>query len=227
MLNFLKKIFKKKKTDSKDGVIDPSSIQISEWSYQRFARFFGIRVFPDPRFNEKIEIIKNCINEKHMDRLDEIAVESGCNINEVIMKIRYLRNKRIFNDIYIDRYNKLVRPCTTEDKEIFKRYEDLIYVNHYSIREIAEKIPNYYNKPFTIIVEDVYKDIKFLYDKCIINGVKLDDERKEIIYYTIEKKKKNEKYIILNCPKCGSLVDVLKKNSAHCDYCGSVVEDKH
>ena len=65
------------------------------------------------------------------------------------------------------------------------------------------------------------------YDKCIINGIKLDDERKEIIYYTIEKKKKEENYVTLNCPKCGSLVDVLKKNSAHCDYCGSIVEDKH
>ena len=227
MFNFLKKIFKKKKVESIKNESNISNPQISEWSYQRFARFFGERVFLDQRFNEKIEIIKKCINEDNIERLEEIATLSGCTVDEVIMKIRYLRNKRIFDDIYIDRYNRLVRKCTIEDKEIFKRYEDLIYVNHYSIKEIAEKIPNYYNKPFTIIIEDVYKDIKFLYDKCIINGIKLDDERKEINYYTIEKKKKEEKYVTLNCPKCGSLVDVLKKNNAHCDYCGTVVEDKH
>lgn len=226
MFKFIKKIFQKKKSNSSEKPLDPSEIHISEWSYQRFARFFGVRVFPDPRFNEKLEIIKKCITEKGIERLDEIATESGSSVDEVIMKIRYLRNKRILDDIYIDRYNKLVRKCNLEDKEIFKKYEELIYVNHYSIREIAEKVPNYYNKPFTIIVEDVYKDIKFLYDKCIINGVRLDDERKEIIYYTIEKKKKEEKYATINCPKCGSLVDVLKKNSAHCDYCGTIVEDK-
>ena len=60
-----------------------------------------------------------------------------------------------------------------------------------------------------------------------VYGIKLDDERKEIIYYTIEQKKNEEKYTTLNCPKCGCLVDVLKNNSAHCDYCGSIVEDKH
>ena len=226
MFKFLSKLFKKKKQNT--GNTQPSSeIQISEWSYQRFARFLGERVFPDPKFNEKMEIIKQHVNEKQTERLDEIAIDAGCTVDEVIMKIRYLRNKRIFNDIYIDRYNKLVRKCTLEDKEIFKKYEDMIYINNYSIREIAEKVPNYYNKPFTIIIEDVYKDIKFLYDKCIINGIRLDDERKEIVYYTIEKQKKAEKYATLNCPKCGALVDVLKNNSAHCDYCGSLVEDKH
>lgn len=227
MFGFLRKIFKKKKTSSHNEKKNSSDINISEWSYQRFARFFGERVFPDPNFNEKIETIKDCINNKHLDRLDEIASLSGCSINEVIMKIRYLRNKRVFDDIYIDRYNKLVRKCNEEDEKILNTYRDMIYVNNYSIREIAEKVPNYYNKPLTIIEEDVYKDIKFLYDKCIINGIRLDDEKKEIIYYAIEKKKTEEKYATLNCPRCGSLVDVLKHNSAHCDYCGSVVEDKH
>ena len=209
MFKFLKKLFKKKKEITLGETKAKEEVHLSEWSYQRFARFLGERVFPD------------------IERLDEIASIAGCTVNEVIMKIRYLRNKRVLDNIYIDRYNKLVRECTPQDIEIFKKYEDLIYVNNYSIREIAEKVPNYYNKPFTIIIEDVYKDIKFLYDRCIINGVRLDDERKEIIYYTIEKKKKEEKYVTLNCPKCGSLVDVLKKNSAHCDYCGAIVEDKH
>lgn len=221
MLNFIKNLFKKKtnkKEDKKEGII-------SDWSFQRFSSFYDERVFPDPRFNEKVEIIKSCINDKHMERLDEIASESGCTVEEVIMKIRYLKNKRIFDNIYIDRYSRLVRRCTDEDQKILEKYYNMLYYDHYSIIEMAQRVPNYHNKPMPIIEEDVYKDIKYLYDKSIINGIKLDDARKEIIYYTIEKHKKAEKYATINCSKCGALVDTLINGTGRCDYCGSIIED--
>ena len=101
----------------------------------------------------------------------------------------------------------------------------MIYFDHFSIVEMAQRVPNYHNKPMPIIEEDVFKDIKYLYDKCILNGIKLDEEKKDIIYYTIEKHKKSLQYATLNCPKCGALVDVGFNSNARCDYCGSIVED--
>ena len=218
-MGIFSKLFKKEKN------IEKKKGNISEWSFQRFAGFYDERVFPDPKFNEKIEAIKNCINEKHLERLDEIANKSGCTFEETVMKIRYLKNKRIFDNIYIDRFNKAVKRCTTEDEKILEKYYNMLYYDHFSISEIAQRVPNYYNKPLPIIEEDVFKDIKYLYDKCIVNGIKLDEERKEIIYYTIEKHKKAQNYATVNCQKCGALVDVSRGGNGRCEYCGSITED--
>ena len=220
-MGFFSNLFKKKK-DKED---EKKKGNISEWSFQRFAGFYDERVFPDPKFNEKIESIKHCIINKHLERLDEIAYESGCIIEEVVMKIRYLKNKRILDNIYIDRFNKAVKRCTEEDEKLLEKYYNMLYYDHFSIVEMAQRVPNYYNKPMPIIEEDVFKDIKYLYDKCIINGIKLDEERKEILYYTIEKHKKAQNYATINCNKCGALVDVSKGGNGRCDYCGSIVED--
>ena len=225
-MGFLSKIFKKKKKNN--SVVDVNNAEagvINEWSYQRFCSFYDERVFPDPQFIEKINSIIDCINNKNYDRLDDIASISGCTVEEVIMKVRYLKNKRVFDNIFIDRYNKMIKKCTEEDQKILEKYYNMLYFDHYSIVEIAQRIPNYHNKPMPIIEEDVYKDIKYLYDKCIINGIKLDETRKEIVYYTIEKHKKAETYATVNCPKCGALVDVITKQTGRCDYCGSAVED--
>lgn len=222
MFNFIKKLFKKDK--SKNDEVSKKG-NISEWSYQRFASFYDTRVFPDPKFQEKIDALKVCINEKHLERLDDIAAESGCTVEEAVMKIRYLKNKRVFDNIYIDHYNRAVKQCSDEDQKILEKYYNMLYYDHYSIVEMAQRVPNYHNKPITIIEEDVFKDIKYLYDKCIINGIKLDESRKEIIYYTIEKHKKAATYATINCPKCGALADVSRGGNGRCDYCGTIVED--
>ncbi len=221
MFNFFKR--KKKKEES---VVEEAHVgTISDWSYQRFCDFYGQRVFPDPKFMDKINTIIKCIKEDRMERLDEIAEHASCGVEEVIMKIRYLKNKRALDDLYIDRVNRLVRKCSEDDNKILNSYKDMIYKEHLSIDDMAAKVPNYYNKPLPIIEEDVYKDIKYLYDKCILNGIKLDESIKEIVYYTIEKKRKAENYSTVNCPKCGSLVDVLHGSSSICEYCGTTVRD--
>ena len=222
-MGFLSKLFKKKEnTNSQDN----KKGRISEWSYQRFAGFYDERVFPDPKFSEKIESIKTLVSSGKYERLDEIAEKSGCTVEETVMKIRYLKNKRILDNIFIDRYNKVVKKCTEGDEKLLEKYYNMIYFDHFSIAEMAQRVPNYYNKPMPIIEEDVFRDIKYLYDKCILNGIKIDETRKEIIYYTIEKHKKASEYATLNCPKCGALVDVAFNSNARCDYCGSIVEDK-
>ena len=222
MINIFKKLFGKNKKNEKG---DNKAGNISEWSYQRFASFYDERVFPDPKFEEKIESIRHCIKDKHIERLDEIALESGCTVEETVMKIRYLKNKRVLDNIYIDRFNKAVKRCNDEDQKILEKYYNMLYFDHFSIDEMSSRVPNYHNKPMPIIEEDVFKDIKFLYDKCILNGIRIDEEKKEIIYYTIEKHKKALEYATINCPRCGALVDVRFNSNARCDYCGGIVED--
>lgn len=223
MIGFFKKLFKKK--SNKKGKKSGSQPLISDWSYQRFCGFYDTRIFPDKDFDEKIKKIILCVKEKNMERLDEIAQEANCTVEETVMKIRYLKNKRVLDNIFIDRINRAVKKCTSEDIEILDKYYNMLYVDHFSVDEIAKRVPNYHNKPFPIIKEDVYKDIKYLYDRCVINGIKLDESRKEIIYYTIEKHKKALNYATVNCPKCGALADVSRGGNGRCDYCGSLVED--
>lgn len=224
MFKFLKNIFKKK-DNKENGNGKNKEPKLSDWSYQRFCGFYDTRIFPDVDFDKKIQKIIDCVNVKHMERLDEIAEEASCTFEETVMKIRYLKNKRVIDHCYIDRLNKVVKKCEPKDEEILEKYYTMLYVDHFSIDEMAARVPNFYNKPLPIIEEDVYKDIKYLYDKCIVNGIKLDEDRKEIIYYTIEKHKKADKYATVNCPKCGALVDVSRGGNGRCDYCGSIAED--
>jgi len=223
MLSFLKKLFNKKNNGKKNNKDNKGNL--SEWSYQRFCGFFGSVILKDQNFYDKINKIIDAVNNKKMERIDEIAYYSGCTTEETVMKIKYLKNKRVFDNIYIDHVNRAVKKCTKEDQEILDKYYNMLYNDHFSIKEMAARIPNYHNKPILIIEEDVYKEIKYLYDKCIINGIKLDDYNKEIIYYTIEKHKKAVNYATVNCPKCGALVDVSRGGNGRCDYCGSIVED--
>ena len=222
MFNIFKKLFKNK---SKLGFKKKKKGIISDWSYQRFCGFYDTRIFPDLEFDNKIKKIIHCVKDKHLERLDEIAQESNCTVEETVMKIRYLKNKRILDDIFIDNINRVVKKCTLEDTKILEKYYTMLYVDHFSIDEMAQRVPNFHNKPFPIIKEDVYKDIKYLYDRCVVNGIKLDDYRKEIIYYTVEKHKKALTYATVNCTKCGALVDVSRGGNGRCDYCGSLVED--
>ena len=101
----------------------------------------------------------------------------------------------------------------------------MLYVDHLSIDDMAKHVPNFHNKPLTIVREDVYKDIKYLYDRCIVNGIKLDEESQNIIYYTVEKHNKAIGYITLNCSKCGAIVDISRGGNGRCEYCGSIEVD--
>lgn len=222
-MGFFKRLFGKKKSDDKKESKEAG--KISEWSYQRFCGFYGNRVFKDEKFFDKVNTIIDCVNERKIERLDDIASESGCTVEEVVMKIKYLKNKRVIDNVYIDRINRLIKKCTEDDSKILDRYYTMLYNDHFTIHEIAIRLPNYHNKPLPIIEEDVFKDIKYLYEKSIVNGIKLDESRREIIYYTLEKKKKREIYATVNCPKCGALVDVIKNSTGRCDYCGALVED--
>ena len=212
-MKLLKNIFNKEKMKSNKG-------KISEWSYQRFSNFFDNVSLPEPEFDNKINSIINCVKNKKMESIDEIAEKSNCTFEECALKIKYLKNKRVFEDYYIDRINRALKKCTPEDQKILEKYYTMLYFNHFQVDEMAIRMPNLYKRDTKEIADEIF-------NKCIINGIKLDEEKKKIIYYTVEKLKKSLFYTTINCPKCGALVDVCRGGNGRCDYCNSIVEDEY
>ena len=219
-MKFFKNIFNKDKAESNKG-------KISDWSYQRFSNFYDNISLPDPEFDNKINSIINCVKNKKMESIDEIAEKSNCTFEECALKIKYLKNKRVLDDYYIDRINRAIKKCTLEDQKILEKYYTMLYFNHFQADEMAIRMPNLYKRDIKEIADEIFNDIKYLHDKCIINGIKLDEEKKKIIYYTVEKHKKSLFYTTINCPKCGALVDVCRGGNGRCDYCNSIVEDEY
>ena len=223
LISWIKSKFKK--GGKKAKAIGKNPGLITEWSYQRFCKFYGNIVLPDSEFETKINGILECVNEKKLRNIDEIARQNGCTYDECILKIKYLKNKKKIGPCFIDYLNRCLSELTLKDQEILSKYVDYIYKNHYSVAEISQKLPNYHNKPLLIIQEDVYKDIKYLYERSIINGIKLNEENNEIIYYSIEKHNKSINYKTVNCSNCGVVVDVARGGNGRCEYCGSINTD--
>ncbi len=200
--------------------------EISEWSYQRFCLFYGNMILPDPNFNNKIESIKKSILDDKVESIDEIASKSGCSFDECVLKIRYLKNKRIIGDYEINISNRKVKKCSLEDSKLLEKYKDLLYTKHCQIEEMANEVPNYHNMPVAILKEDIFKDIKYLNDKMLINGIIFRENEKKIIYYCIEKNKREKTHKTVNCPSCGALVGIPNGGQGKCILCGNVVVDE-
>ena len=197
---------------------------LSEWSYQRYARFYGELKPSDPNFNEKINKIYDLIVNKKYNDLNVIAKETGCSFDEVIMKIRYLENKRMIENLHIDTLSGKIRECSLEDEKILKKYSSFLYNNHYQIKEMAVRLPGATKDRLPELEDQVFEEIAYLDSKGLINGISLDKESRKITYYTIEKNKEANKKVTINCPFCGAINDVYKDNRTKCSYCKKIIE---
>ena len=221
-LEYLGTIYKKLQENSYAN--KPSNI--TEWSYQRFCNFFESVQPKDPQFEEKISKIYYLIVEKGLTDLDDIAEQSGCLYDELLLKIKYLKNKRKIGNLYVDRHDHVIRECTEADEKMLSKYEKYIYELHLQPREIAQKLPGASIKNLDSLEQTVLDEISYLDDKYLINGLNVDKVDKKIIYYTLEKHKKEKDYISINCDKCGALVEVPRDGKERCSYCKNIVEDK-
>ena len=199
---------------------------ISEWSYQRFCNFFDTAQEKDPNFEEKIAKIYYLIVDVGLTDLDEIAKETDCDYDELLLKIKYLKNKRKLEYLYIDRHEGVIRKCNLKDKKLLEKYEPYIYDKHLQPREIAELLPMATSDNIDKLTWMVINEISYLDDKYLISGLNVDKVDGKIIYYTVEKHKKEKNYVSINCPKCGALNDVPRYGKARCLYCKGIVEDK-
>lgn len=200
--------------------------KISEFSFQKYAKFYGDTVLFDNEFNYKINKIYDLIINKKYTNIEEIANESHCTIDECILKIKYLKNKRIIGDYYINHITKEIKKCSKEDKALLNKYVPYIYGQHFQIDEIATHLPGTTIKTKKKVEDQIYKDLKYLYDKDLINGLIINDVDRTIKYYSVEKKLKAKDYVTMQCEHCGALNDVRRGNKTRCEYCNSIIENK-
>lgn len=196
---------------------------VNEESFQRYAKFYGNTFPSDKDFNEKLNSIYNIIKSGESD-INKIAKNSNCTLEETVLKIRYLKNKRLIGDYYVDTNNLLLLPCTKEDEELLEKYKPYVYGSHLQINEIANLIPNKGYKSTNELRDEVFKELLYLDNKGLINGIKIDDIDRKIIYYTIEKRKVSESYESIHCPNCGAINDVEITGKVRCGYCKSIIK---
>jgi len=225
MFNLLKKMIsdKKDKNETKRG-------NISLWSYQRFCKFYGYNVFTDPAFEEEIDTIMILVTNGISD-INKIANSAGCSVRDCIFKLRYLKNKRwIDSNYYINSHTNEIKKCSENDYNLIDKYYEMIYQKNYSILEMAiEMEKNNQDSSISrdILKEKIFDELKYLSDMSLLSGIKLDEDNKEIKYYSIEKRNNSKWFVSLNCPGCGALIDVPKNYQTKCEYCGKMVDDTY
>ncbi len=208
-------------------LIKKTKAKISDESYKKYAKYYNLTEPTDNEFNRKLEIIYDLIINKKYDDIEIIAKESNCTLEECVMKIRYLKNKRLIGDYYIDVNTKKIRPCSESDEKLLNEYSKFIYYQHLQIDEIAVRYPKTTFNNLEETKNKIYNDISYLYSKGLLNGIKLNDVDKSISYYTIDKRKVSLEKKTINCPNCGAINELNKFSKVKCEYCGTIIEDNN
>ena len=218
-------IFNKGLFSKKEKIVIDKN-HVNEQSFQNYAKFYGEFVPSDENFDEKLSKIYSLIHKQHIMDIKKIAEMSMCSVPECILKIRYLKNKRYLEDYYIDTVHLKLLPCEENDQKLIEKYKPFIYGSHLQINEIANVINNKNYLSIQELREEVYQEIKYLYDKGLINGIRLDTIDREIIYYSVEKRKVSSDKESVHCPNCGALNDVDIKGKVRCGYCQSIIRGR-
>ncbi len=198
---------------------------VNEPSYQRYAKFNEQIVPTDSKFDQKMNTILNLIKVDKLTDINEIATKAGCTYEECILKIKYLKNKRQIDTCHIDHKGGKLYPCTQEEYALLEKYKPYVYYNHLSISDIAARMPGVTGKNLAETKKKIYQEIYDLVDSDLISGVKINEVDKELVYYTVEKRKKEKDYITLSCKNCGALNDVNRGSKVRCAYCDTIIED--
>lgn len=200
--------------------------RITDISYQKYAKFYGEEAHIDDEFKYKLKKIYNMIIKDKCEDLLKIAKESNCTYDECIIKIKYLKNKKYLEDYYIDNLSKTIKKCEGKDRELLSKYNKFIFKKHSQIDDIVTQMPNARIDNKDIVREEVIRDLKYLIDKSLITGVSINEIDNKLVYYSVEKHKKDGKVVYMDCPHCGSLNEVPIGSKKRCEYCETILEHK-
>ena len=184
---------------------------LGEESYQKFAKFFGLCVPKDEDYEKKMNIIYDQVFYKKNESISDIAKKASCPISDCIMKINYLKNKKILGDYSIEQ-NRIYL-CDAKDEMMLNKYKPYIYQSHLQVDEIVSILGESADK--------IFDELQYLDHKKLLNGLILQNHK--IIYYSIEKKKLHGNIVIVHCPKCGAFNDVDIHGKTKCGYCDEVL----
>ena len=214
----------KKETKNNTHHIDLE--HVNQNSFQNYAKFYG-EIYPrDEKFDQKLNTIYSLIVDSGVRDIKTISDSTSCALPECVLKIKYLKNKRLIGDLYIDTVNMKLIPCSEEDQVLLEKYKPFIYGSHSQVSYMASVLPNPQAIPLKEFQEEILREIKSLDQKGLLNGIKIDDIDGEIIYYTIEKRKVFSDYETVHCPNCGALNDVDVTSKVRCSYCQTIIKGK-
>ena len=196
---------------------------VNENSFQRYAKFYGETIPSEARFDEKMNKIYVMIKDHNMTDIYQIADLCSCTLPQCVLKIRYLKNKRLIDDYYIDTTNMKLLPCSEEDQKLLDKFKPYIYGSHTQIVDFVNFVPNPDGLTMDELKKKLLEELIYLDKKSLINGVKINDIDGEIIYYTLEKRKTVKDMETIHCPNCGALNDVDITGKVRCAYCNSIV----
>ena len=196
---------------------------VNENSFQHYAKFYGEIVPSDSKFDSRINNMIILINDKKITDIKKLSELTKYSLPECVLKIKYLKNKRLIEDYYIDTVYMQLLPCSKEDQILLDKYKPYIYGNHSQIVEFAHLIPNPNGLSFDDHKKRIFEELNSLDEKGLLNGIKINDVNGEILYYTIEKRKTVLNIETVHCPNCGSLNDVEVNNQTRCGYCQTII----
>lgn len=198
---------------------------IESTEYMKYSNFYGgpTKQEDEKTFKEKIDKIYNLITKEKCDDIKLIAKESKCSYNECIIKINYLkRNNLISQDYYVDHINGYIKKCDDKDLALIKKYSAFLYRQKLQIRDIAVKLPHITSKTINKGIEEVRRDIKYLIEKDLVEGVIYNEVDDVLIYY--DDKKRGKDLINKKCPNCGAIVELQRGGKERCEYCNSIID---
>ena len=196
---------------------------VNENSFQNYAKFYG-EIYPhEEEFDTKLNTIYTLINNNGEKDIKKIAELSSCQIPECVIKINYLKNKRLIDNLYIDTNNLKLISCSEEEQKLIDKYKPYIYGSHTQISDFASQLPNPNNLNAEELRKKALEELIYLNKKNLINGIKIDDIDGIITYYTLEKRKTVNNMETVHCKNCGALNDVEITGKTRCSYCKSIV----
>jgi len=170
----------------------------------------------------KTNNIKKLINEGETD-IKIISNKSNCTYPECVLKIRHLIASKQIEHFYLDTVNFKLFKCSREDAELLAKYKTSIYSKHLSIDEIATSLYNIdpYSNTKEEYKDQVFNDLKYLYDKKVLFNVKLNPVDRTIKYYLDQNG--DDDLVTVHCPNCGALNEVDVDSKVRCSYCNTII----
>ena len=101
---------------------------VNENSFQRFAKFYDETYPHEEKFDAKLNQIYILITKNGERDIQKIAELTSCKLPECVIKIKYLKNKRLIEDLYIDTNTFKLINCSEEDQALIKKYKPYIYM---------------------------------------------------------------------------------------------------
>lgn len=202
-----------------------STDKISEISFQKYAKFFEMLIPKDPNFNKKINNLYNIVTTGKETDINIIAEKIDVDVSQCILMIKYLMNKRQLEKYYFNIEKLIIKRIPEELEEKVNKYKPFIYNSFLQIEEMIKLIPELKSVEVEEAKRLIYNDLVFLYNNNLINGLKINTKTKEIIYYSLEKKKVDKNISTVICPHCGALNDLELNQKDSCVFCKKIIEE--